>query len=111
MNKTFDIVDEVWTWNHTWGWDFPLEAMTATRLNRPEDAVKALLRDEITNTYLPNGHNYQTPRLTLYLPGNGGILSAVALMCAGYDGNTIENPGFPKDGKWHVKWEGLKPMP
>ncbi|AXP80145.1 hypothetical protein CJ739_1052 [Mariniflexile rhizosphaerae] len=111
MNKTFDIVDEVWTWNHTWGWDFPLEAMTATRLNRPEDAVKALLRDEITNTYLPSGHNYQTPRLTLYLPGNGGILSAVALMCAGYDGNTIENPGFPKDGKWDVKWEGLKPMP
>ncbi|MEN3323203.1 hypothetical protein VP395_05655 [Mariniflexile soesokkakense] len=111
MNNTFDIVDKVWTWNHTWGWDFPLEAMTATRLNRPEDAVKALLRDEITNTYLPGGHNYQNERLTLYLPGNGGILSAIALMCAGYDGNTIVNPGFPKDGKWNVKWEGLKPMP
>lgn len=111
MNRTFDTVDKVWTWNHTWGWDFPLEAMAATRLNRPEDAVKALLRDEITNTYLPNGHNYQTERLTLYLPGNGGILSAVALMCAGYDGNTTENPGFPKDGTWNVKWEGLKAMP
>ncbi|KJD34830.1 hypothetical protein PK35_03045 [Tamlana nanhaiensis] len=111
MNKTFDVVDSVWTWHHTWGWDFPLEAMAATRLNRPEDAVKGLLRDEITNTYLPSGHNYQTPRLTLYLPGNGGVLSAVALMCAGYDGNTVENPGFPKDGKWNVKWEGLKPMP
>tara|TARA_R110002050_G_scaffold286121_1_gene436270 strand:- start:60601 stop:62754 length:2154 start_codon:yes stop_codon:yes gene_type:complete len=110
MNSTFDIVDKVWTWNHTWGWDFPLEAMTATRLNRPEDAINALFRDEITNTYLPNGHNYQNERLTLYLPGNGGILSAVALMCAGYDGNTIENPGFPKDGTWNVKWEGLKPM-
>ncbi|MFI1773409.1 hypothetical protein [Thalassobellus citreus] len=111
MNRTFDLVDEVWTWNHTWGWDFPLEAMAATRLNRPEDAIKALFRDEITNTYLPNGHNYQTERLTLYLPGNGGILSAVALMCAGYDGNSIKNPGFPKDGTWNVKWENLKPMP
>lgn len=111
MNKTFDTVDKVWHWNHTWGWDFPLEAMTATRLNRPEDAIKALLRNEITNTYLPSGHNYQTERLTLYLPGNGGILSAIALMCAGYDGNTVKNPGFPKDGKWNVKWEGLKPMP
>jgi hypothetical protein len=111
MNNTFDIVDKVWTWNHTWGWDFPLEAMAATRLNRPEDAIKALFRDEITNTYLPNGHNYQTPRLTLYLPGNGGLLSAMALMCAGYDGNTLNNPGFPKDGTWNVKWEGLKPMP
>lgn len=111
MNKTFDIVNEVWTWNHTWGWDFPLEAMAATRLNRPEDAIKALLRDEITNTYLPGGHNYQNERLTLYLPGNGGYLSAMALMCAGFDGCDIENPGFPKDGKWNVKWEGLKPMP
>lgn len=111
MNKTFDIVNEVWHWDHTWGWDFPLEAMTATRLNRPEDAIKALLRDQITNTYLPNGHNFQNERLTIYLPGNGGILSAMALMCAGYDGNTIENPGFPKDGTWNVKWEGLKPMP
>ncbi|MCH4551721.1 hypothetical protein [Aestuariibaculum lutulentum] len=110
MNKTFDMVDDVWHWDHTWGWDFPLEAMTATRLNRPEDAIKALLRDEVTNTYLPGGHNYQTPRLTLYLPGNGGVLSAVALMCAGYDGNTVENPGFPKNGKWNVKWEGLQPM-
>ena len=69
-----------------------------------------MFRGEITNTYLPNGHNYQNERLTLYLPGNGGILSAVALMCAGYEGNTIENPGFPKDGTWNVKWEGLKPM-
>lgn len=111
MNRTFDLVDKVWTWNHTWGWDFPLEAMAATRLNRPEDAIKGLLRDEITNTYLPSGHNYQNERLTLYLPGNGGILSAVALMCAGYDGNTIKNPGFPKDGTWNVKWEGLQPMP
>lgn len=111
MNKTFDVVDKVWHWDHTWGWDFPLEAMTATRLNRPEDAIKALLRDEITNTYLPGGHNYQTPRLTLYLPGNGGMLTAIALMCAGFDGNMIDNPGFPKKGKWHVKWEGLNPMP
>lgn len=111
MNRTFDIVDKVWNWDHTWGWDFPLEAMTATRLNRPEDAIKALFRDEVTNTYLPSGHNYQTPRLTLYLPGNGGYLAAVAMMCAGFDGNTIENPGFPKDGTWNVKWEGLQKMP
>ncbi|MFX0555403.1 hypothetical protein ACOCEA_01315 [Maribacter sp. CXY002] len=111
MNRTYDMVDNVWNWDHTWGWDFPLEAMTATRLNRPEDAIKALFRDEITNTYLPSGHNYQTPRLTLYLPGNGGYLAAVAMMCAGFDGNTIDNPGFPKDGTWNVKWEGLSKMP
>lgn len=49
-----------------------------------------------TNTYLPNGHNYQDPRLRVYLPGNGGLLTAIALMCAGWDGCEIENPGFPK---------------
>jgi len=28
-------------------------------------------------------------------------------MCAGREGNIVENPGFLKDGKWDVKWEGL----
>ena len=32
-------------------------------------------------------------------------------MCAGWDGCEVENPGFPKDGKWNVMWEGLSPMP
>jgi hypothetical protein len=38
-------------------------------------------------------------------------LSAVAMMCAGFDGNTTENPGFPKDGNWRVRWEGLRKLP
>jgi hypothetical protein len=49
--------------------------------------------------------------LRLYLPGNGGLLAAVALMCAGYDGCEQANPGFPKNGKWTVRWEGLQKMP
>ena len=64
-----------------------------------------------TNTYLNDGHNYQDGRLTIYLPGNGGLLAAIAMMCAGYDGSTVPNPGIPKNGKWKVKWEGLKKMP
>jgi len=66
--------------------------------------------DVQTNTYLKNGHNYQEERLTLYMPGNGGLLTAVAMMCAGWDGAETKNPGFPKDGSWNVKWEGLKPF-
>ena len=31
------------------------------------------------------------------------------MMCAGWDGCLEENPGFPKNGQWSVKWEGLKP--
>ncbi|MBN8688118.1 MAG: hypothetical protein J0M10_13920 [Chitinophagales bacterium] len=110
MNKTYDIVLKMWDWNETWGWDYPLIAMTAARLHRPEDAVNALLMPVRTNTYLVNGHNYQDDRLTIYLPGNGGVLNAVALMCTGADADKAINIGFPKDGSWKVKWEGLKKM-
>lgn len=111
MKNTFNYIWKNWTWADTWGWDFPMTAMTATRLGLPDKAIDALFMDIKTNTYLANGHNYQDGRLRIYLPGNGGLLTAVAMMCAGWDGNTIENPGFPKNGKWKVKWEGLKPMP
>ena len=50
-----------------------MTAMTATRLGLPEKAIDALLMNIATNTYLPNGHNYQDDRLTIYLPGNGGF--------------------------------------
>ncbi|SFU39053.1 hypothetical protein SAMN05216480_102180 [Pustulibacterium marinum] len=110
MQQTFDKVWNVWTWEDTWGWDFPMTAMTATRLGMPEKAIDALFMGVQTNTYLPNGHNYQEERLTLYLPGNGGLLTTIALMCAGWDGSEIKNPGFPKDGNWNVQWEGLKKM-
>lgn len=111
MHQTFDLVERIWNWDHTWGWDFPLTAMTAVRLRQPEKAVAALFKKIQTNTYLPNGHNYQDDRLTLYLPGNGGLLSAIALMCTGPAGSTAKNPGFPADGTWKVRWEGLKQMP
>lgn len=110
MRKTFDLVWKDWSWNDTWGWDFPMTAMTATRLGMPEKAIDALLMPVQTNTYLINGHNYQDDRLRIYLPGNGGLLTAVALMCAGWDGNNTTNPGFPKDGTWKVQWEGFKKM-
>ena len=112
MGRTLDWVNKVWQWDSTWGWDYPTMAMTAARLGRPDDAVNALLMNAKKNTYLPNGHNYQDQRLPIYLPGNGGLLAAVALMAAGWDGApTQDAPGFPKDGKWNVRSEGLLPMP
>ncbi|MDB4582050.1 hypothetical protein N9164_02755 [Draconibacterium sp.] len=108
MANTFDYIEKNWNWQSTWGWDYPMAAMCATRLGKPEQAVNLLLKDVVKNSYLKNGHNYQTSRLRIYLPGNGGLLTAVAMMCAGYEGNTKNNPGFPDD--WEVKWEGLKPL-
>ena len=87
-------------------------AMCAASLGQGETALQALLNDKGKNTYLVNGHNFQEPkRLRLYLPGNGSLLDAVAMMCAGWDGCTEpNNPGFPKNGKWNVRWEGLNRM-
>lgn len=111
LNNTFDWIYKNWNWDKTWGWDYPTTAMCAVRIGEPEKAVDALLMDKRTNTYLPNGHNFQDNRLRCYLPGNGGLLTAVALMTAGWDGCETENPGFPKDGTWDVRWEGIKPLP
>jgi len=111
MINTFNWIWDNWNWGKTWGWDYPMTAMSAARLGLPEKAVGALLMDKRTNIYLINGHNYQDGRLRIYLPGNGGLLTAVAMMCAGWDGSVGNNPGFPKDGTWNVRWEGLKPMP
>ena len=112
MKGTLDWVMKNWNWQTTWGWDYGMIAMTAARLGDPETALKALLIDTQKNTYLPSGHNFQTPdRLRIYLPGNGALLTAIAMMCAGWDGcKDLHNPGFPKDGKWDVRWEGLKRM-
>ena len=111
-NKTLDWVMQNWNWQTTWGWDYGMIAMTAARLGRPDIALDALLIDTQKNTYLKNGHNFQTAdRLRLYLPGNGALLTAIAMMCAGWDGcKDVLNPGFPKDGTWNVRWEGLRRM-
>jgi hypothetical protein len=109
MLNTLIFIMENWDWPSTWGWDYPLVAMNATRLYKPEIAIDALMRDVQKNTYLQNGHNYQHERLRIYLPGNGGLLKAVALMCAGWEGSEAVNPGFPKDGTWDVRWENLTP--
>ncbi len=112
MKRTYDHGLEKWDWPSTWGWDYPMLAMTAARLNEPEKAVDALFLDSPKNRYLANGHNYQSTRLPLYLPGNGGLLTAVAMMAAGWDGGPHHPcPGFPDNGKWNVRWEGFKPMP
>jgi hypothetical protein len=100
MRRTLRKVLETWRWPDTWGWDYPMIAMTAARLQEPALAVDALLMETPKNTWLPNGHNWQRPNLPLYLPANGGLLAAVALMA------TARPPAFPSDS-WRVRSEGL----
>ncbi len=107
MRRTLRKVLDVWRWADTWGWDYPMVAMTAARVGEPEIAVAALLMDTPKNRWLPNGHNWQRPNLPLYLPGNGGLLAAVAMMAAGWRGGPNQPaPGFPSN--WTVRSEGLR---
>jgi hypothetical protein len=108
MRNTIFKVKAEWRWETSWGWDFPVSAMTAARLGEGHMAVDFLLDDQVKNTYLANGHNYQREGLYSYLPGNGGLLTAVAMMACGWDGAPeCHAPGFPQDGSWTVRWEGL----
>lgn len=110
MRNTLRKVFQVWRWPDTWGWDFPAVAMTAARLGERRLAVDALFIESPKNHWWKNGHNYQRPNLPLYLPGNGSLLAAVAMMAAGWnDGPAEPAPGFPRD-TWTVRSEGLRAL-
>ncbi|WP_328551051.1 ribulokinase [Streptomyces sp. NBC_00358] len=86
--------------------------MTATRLGRPGLAVDARLMETGKNHYQPIGHCPQIGSLLpLYLPANGALMTAVSLMAAGGDGHGVSTPGFPDDGTWNLRDEGLLPWP
>ena len=112
MRRTLDWIWVNWDWPDTWGWDYGMLAMCAARLGEPERAIDALLLDTPKNHFWLNGHNYQRPGLTIYLPGNGSLLYATAMMAAGWDGAPKKSaPGFPDNGKWNVRYENLRAAP
>lgn len=102
MRATYlDVVRE-WDWDSTWGWDYPLMAMTASRLGEPGWAIDALMRDAAKNEVAASGHNRQNDSLPLYLPGNGGLLAAIAVMASRHRDS---GDGFPSG--WGVALEGF----
>ncbi|WP_429461026.1 hypothetical protein [Microbacterium sp. ZKA21] len=108
MSRTLDMVLDEWDWNATWGWDYPLIAMCATRLGRLDVAFDSLLRPLPRNRHLSNGHNFQVPnRLPLYLPGNGGLLAAVAMLATDDDGR----PRTDLPDGWRLRAEGFPARP
>lgn len=118
MRRTFEKVNQHWDMRQLWGWDYPMMAMTAARLNLPGQAVQYLFLDQSNNQFDVTG---MTPRdhlvddhyvrdSTTYFPSNGALLMAVGMMAAGWDGETRSSPGFPQQG-WKVRSEGLLPLP
>ena len=135
MRRTLHAVLASWDWKtKIWGWDYPMIAMTAARLNAPEEAIDWLFFDARNNRFGrggmtprvhldahaaafvptagpveagPDGPGYQRAAET-YFPSNGALLMAVALMAGGWDGQSGAAPGFPKTG-WKVRVEGVLP--
>jgi len=129
MRRTLRAVESDWDLRQTWGWDFPMLAMTAARLDEPSAAVDWLLYDAPNFRFgragmTPRGHldveraaagdagelAYRRDAET-YFPSNGALLLAVGMMAAGWDGKQGPHPGFPADGSWKVRSEGLRPLP
>ena len=111
MRRTLHKVLNEWNLaKKSWGWDYPMIAMTAARLGEQAAAIDALLNTLPQNQFVANGHNPTRSDLPCYLPANGALLMAVSMMAAGWQGGPATNaPGFPQDGSWIVRHEGLKP--
>lgn len=108
MGRTADRVFSGWQFDRTWGWDFPMLAMCAARLGRPDEAVDFLLHPadgfQFDDAGLATGGPFP------YFPSNGALLYAVAFMAAGWAGAPDRPaPGFPADQRWVVRFEGLSP--
>ena len=98
---TLDGVLSSWKWDDTWGWDFPWIAMAAARLGRMEEAIEALLQDASKNIYDEAGVNNGW-----YLPGNGGLLYAMAMLCTRKKGDCLT---IGKE--WRIRHEGFITVP
>ena len=109
FSRTLQKVSEKWRFNRIWGWDFPMLAMAAARDGKPDKAIDFLLHGSPNFQF--DVHGLATGGPFPYFPSNGALLTAVAMMAEGWDGSEGEFPGFPKDGSWKVKAEGLVKMP
>lgn len=136
MWRTLAATESHWDLRQTWGWDFPVAAMTAARLGAPDKAVDWLFRDLPNNRWGVSGMTPRVHRETekqligpaaanagagpdgpgyaraaeTYFPSNGSLLLAIGMMAGGWDGSAGAAPGFPRRG-WKVRAEGLTPLP
>lgn len=109
FRKTLNKVMSTWNFNRTWGWDFPMVAMAAARSGYPDMAVDMLLHDSPGFQF--DEHGLATGGPFPYFPSNGALLTAVAMMAAGWEGSVGDVPGFPANGKWKVRYENFNIMP
>ncbi|KAI0602463.1 Six-hairpin glycosidase-like protein [Biscogniauxia sp. FL1348] len=107
--RTADRVAAAWDPADIRGWGRPALAVAAARNGEPGRAVQWVAEFEEwvfdDAGFAVRGGDGGTP--PPYMPGNAGFLYAMAYMVAGWQGSEGHAPGFPKDGSWTVKHEGL----
>ncbi|KAI0901248.1 Six-hairpin glycosidase-like protein [Annulohypoxylon nitens] len=107
--KTADKIWEIWTDDKIRGWGRPVLAINSARIKNPERAIYHLTAYDYwvfdDAGFAVRGGDGGTP--PPFMPGNAGFLYAVAYVVAGWNGSEGDTPGFPKDGTWIVKHEGL----
>ncbi|KAF2139341.1 uncharacterized protein K452DRAFT_275544 [Aplosporella prunicola CBS 121167] len=94
--QTLRRVIETWDFDASYGWDFPLLALTAARTGDSAGAVSWLLHERFgfDDVGMPlGGSRVATP----YFPASGGLLLAVGMLAGGWEGE--------KGPKWPVGWE------
>lgn len=102
FNATVSKVYETWNFTRSYGWDFPLLALTAAKMGEREKAVEWLLHPD--NAFDEIGMPVGGVRVpTPYLPAAAGLLLAVGMMAGGWEGGG--GMTFPE--AWKVEVEGF----
>jgi hypothetical protein len=116
LNATTAAVLSNWSWGNQessaniWGWTPPFVSLSLSRLSySPETIIDTLLLNVNKNLYNRQGANQGMGNLTIYFPGNGGTLLAVAAMASGFDGGA---PGdqLRKDGPGAIAINPTRPV-
>ncbi|MES2275738.1 MAG: hypothetical protein V4592_06940 [Bacteroidota bacterium] len=115
MAQTFNSIYDRGGLRSFISWSLGKGALTAARLGEQQKAVNILCNDIFGAKFLKNGHVQRAKEplaCPAYLPANSAFMAAAALMAGGWDGApNINAPGFPQDGTWHVRAEGLNKLP
>ncbi|RYP10966.1 hypothetical protein DL765_007927 [Monosporascus sp. GIB2] len=104
VRNTADKIAALWDLDDCWGWAFPMLAMNRLRLGDVEQAVEYLLHPLFAFDdagYPVGGSRVPTP----YFPGSSALLTAVAMMAGGWDGE----PGARFPEGWEARVEGFVP--
>ncbi|MEO7494911.1 MAG: hypothetical protein ABIT83_01910 [Massilia sp.] len=103
MRRTFDRMKRDWDLRQTWGWDYPMMAMTATRLNAPEEAIDWLFFDARNNKF---GSSGMTPRVHLDAHAAAFVPTATGAGAAKQSGAGPDGPGYQRAAETYFPSNG-----